>query len=211
VTAIRLIVGLGNPGPKYADTRHNAGAAWAAALAHRAGIELAAETRFKGRVGRGTVAGRDVRLLLPDTYMNLSGEPVGPLARFYRIAPEEVLVAYDEMAFEPGVVRLRRGGGDNGHNGIRSVVAGLGNQRDFVRLRIGVGHPGDAGGVTAYLTSVRMPAAERDAIAAAGDLPDAVLRPLLAGDLQTAMNRLHAPARRPVECGGPSPDGPEQP
>lgn len=211
MTAIRLIVGLGNPGPKYTDTRHNAGAAWVTALADRAGIELAAEARFKGRVGRGTVAGQDVRLLLPDTFMNLSGESVGPLARFYRIAAEEILVAFDEMAFEPGVVRLRRGGGDNGHNGIRSVVVGLGNQRDFVRLRIGVGHPGDAGRVTAYLTSVRMPAAERDAVTAAGDLPDAVLRPLLAGDLQTAMNRLHAPpAHRREACGEPPPDGPQQ-
>jgi len=210
VTAIRLIVGLGNPGSKYADTRHNVGAAWVAALAERERIELAAEARFKGRVGRGLVAGQDVRLLLPDTYMNLSGESVGPLARFYRIAPPEILVAYDEMAFEPGVVRLREGGGDNGHNGIRSVVAGLGNQRDFVRLRIGVGHPGDPGRVTAYLTSVRMPASERDAIAAATELPDAVLEPLLAGDLQTAMNRLHAPAGAAADDkDGPPTDAPE--
>lgn len=190
---IRLIVGLGNPGERYALTRHNVGAECVVALAARLGITLTPESRFKGRLGRATVFGHDVRLLVPDTYMNLSGESVGAVAHFYRIAPEETLVAYDEMAFDPGTVRLRSGGGDNGHNGIRSLVACFGNERGFHRLRIGVGHPGHKDAVTAYLTQARMPSDERARIAAAATLPDDVLADLLAGDLQKAMTRLHTP------------------
>lgn len=190
--AIRLIAGLGNPGPQYQHTRHNVGAELVAALARRYGIPLAEEAKFKGLLGRGAVAGYDVRLLLPLTYMNLSGEAVGAVARFYKIEPEEILVVYDEVAFEPGVLRLKLGGGDNGHNGIRSVIAGLGNRRDFVRLRIGVGHPGDRSRVTAYLTSVRMPEPERRLMEAAFDIPEAVLGELLGGNLQKAMTALHS-------------------
>lgn len=191
--AIRLIAGLGNPGPRYADTRHNAGAWFVGGLARRLGINLAADAKFKGDIGRADIAGNDVRLLLPGTYMNLSGESVGAVARFYRIEPAEILVAYDEMAFEPGVVRLKTGGGANGHNGIESVISGLGNQQGFHRLRIGVGHPGDRDRVTAYLTSVTTPAGERQAIETALDLPDAVLGELVAGHLEKVMNWLHAP------------------
>jgi len=198
MTAIRLIAGLGNPGERYRSTRHNVGAEFVQDLARRFGIAMADEPRFKGLIGRGAIAGHDVRLLIPLTFMNLSGESVGAVARFYKLAPEEVLVAYDEMAFDPGVVRLRSGGGDNGHNGIRSVIAGLGNASGFRRLRIGVGHPGDRSAVTAYLTQVRMPQAERETIEQAVRLGDAVLVDLLAGDIQKAMNRLHAPEDRQV-------------
>jgi len=191
VVPVRLIAGLGNPGPQYQHTRHNAGADFVAALAERYGITLSLDARFKGLVGRGVVAGHDVRLLIPVTYVNLSGEAVGAVARFYKVEPEEILVAYDEMAFEPGVLRLRSGGGDNGHNGIRSVIAGLGNSREFLRLRIGVGHPGDRSRVTAYLTSVRMPAPERQLLEDAYRIPESVLRQLLGGDLQKAMTQLH--------------------
>jgi PTH1 family peptidyl-tRNA hydrolase len=200
MAAIRLIAGLGNPGPQYQHTRHNAGAWFVAMLAERYRIPLAEEGRFKGRVGRGLIAGHDVRLLLPTTYMNLSGESVGAVARFYKLAPEEILICYDEVAFEPGVLRLKSGGGDNGHNGLRSVIAGLGNDRGFVRLRIGVGHPGDRSRVTAYLTSVRMPEAERQLLAQAFDVPDPVLAHLLAGDLQKAMTALHS--RDPAAAAG---------
>ncbi len=193
MTAIRLIAGLGNPGPRYQHTRHNVGAEFVAALARRYGLVLTEQGRFKGLLGRGGILGHDVRLLLPLTYMNLSGESLGAVARFYRIEPGEILVAYDEMAFDPGVVRLKTGGGDNGHNGIRSVIAALGNNREFHRLRIGVGHPGDKSQVTAYLTAVRMPEDERELVARACDLSDGVLRPLLEGDLQRAMTELHAP------------------
>tara|TARA_Y100001933_G_scaffold73943_1_gene75336 strand:- start:3747 stop:4358 length:612 start_codon:yes stop_codon:yes gene_type:complete len=192
VPAIRLIAGLGNPGPQYTDTRHNVGAAFVLALAERYHIPLAEDARFKGRLGRGTIAGHDVRLLVPTTYMNLSGESVGALARFFKLAPEEILVAYDEMAFEPGVLRIKSGGGDNGHNGIRSVIAGLGNERGFARLRIGVGHPGDRGRVTSYLTSVRMPEPERALMNSVFDVPESVLKHLLGGDLEKAMTDLHS-------------------
>jgi peptidyl-tRNA hydrolase, PTH1 family len=192
VTPIRLIAGLGNPGPQYQHTRHNVGAAFVAALAARYRITLGEDGRFKGLIGRGEVAGQDVRLLIPLTYMNLSGDSVGTVARFYKLEPEELLVAYDEMAFAPGVLRLKSGGGDNGHNGIRSVIAGLGNRREFHRLRIGVGHPGDRSRVTAYLTSVRMPEVERTLFERACAIDEAVLRHLLAGDLQKAMTGLHS-------------------
>ena len=189
--AIRLIAGLGNPGPQYQHTRHNVGADFVAALAERFGVALAADGKFKGLIGRGGIVGHDVRLLIPLTYVNLSGDAVGAVARFYKLEPEEILVAYDEMAFEPGVLRLRSGGGDNGHNGIRSVIAGLGNRRDFQRLRIGVGHPGDRSRVTAYLTSVRMPEPERRLLAEAFRIPEPVIQHVLAGDLQKAMTQLH--------------------
>ncbi len=194
MAAVRLLVGLGNPGPRYEATRHNVGEIFLRRLARRCSISLRAETRFKGELGRGTVAGRDLRLLVPTTFMNLSGDAVGAVARYYQIAPEEILVAYDEMAFEPGVVRLRAGGGANGHNGLKSIIEGLGNEKGFLRLRIGVGHPGSKDRVTAYLTSVRMPASEREALEDVCDRAERVLEPLLAGELQTAMNTLHAPA-----------------
>ena len=136
---IRLIVGLGNPGSSYAATRHNVGFRFVEALAGRCGIGLAKSSKFKAVAGRGTVAGVDLRLLLPTTYMNRSGEAVGALARYYRIDAESILVAHDEVAFAPGVLRLKAGGGSNGHRGIESIVDGLGS-REFLRLRIGVGH-----------------------------------------------------------------------
>jgi PTH1 family peptidyl-tRNA hydrolase len=193
MAAIRLIAGLGNPGERYRFTRHNVGAEFVADLAGRFGIALTVEPRFKGCIGRGMILGHDIRLLVPTTFMNLSGESVGAVARFYKLAPEEILVAYDEMAFAPGVVRLRSGGGDNGHNGVRSIIACLGNVSNFPRLRIGVGHPGDRAQVVAYLTQVRMPETERVEIGRACQLTEAVLGELLAGDLHKAMNRLHAP------------------
>lgn len=198
---IRLIAGLGNPGPQYQDTRHNVGADFVVALAERYRIPLAEEAKFKGFLGRGSVAGHDVRLLVPTTYVNLSGDAVGAVARFFKLAPEEILVAYDEMAFEPGVARIKSGGGDNGHNGIRSVITGLGNRRDFQRLRIGVGHPGDRGRVTAYLTSVRMPEAERRLMAEVYQLPESVLKHLLGGDLEKAMTDLHSRESPTLESG----------
>ena len=141
---------------------------------------------------RGSIGGADVRLLLPSTYMNRSGEAVGTYARYYRIGPEEILIAHDEVAFAPGTLRLKDGGGTNGHNGIESVIAGLGS-RDFLRLRIGVGHPGDKDMMLGYLTTVTMPQAEWDRVDAACRLDDELLEVLLQGDVQAAMNRLHKP------------------
>ena len=164
MSALALIVGLGNPGPTYAATRHNVGQRWVETLAERHAIPLQPESKFFGRVGRGRIARHDVRLLVPTTYMNDSGRAVAALANFYKWTPERILVAYDEMAFEPGQVRLREGGGDNGHNGVRSIVAELGKKKGFLRLRIGVGHPGDARRVTSYLTQQTPPAAEREQV-----------------------------------------------
>ena len=191
--AIRLIAGLGNPGARYARTRHNIGAVWLESLARRFSIPLAEDSKSKGAVGRGDMLGRDVRLLVPTTYVNLSGESVSAVAGFYKIAPAEILIAYDEVAFPVGRCRLKDGGGHNGHNGLKSVIAALGNDRSFARLRIGIGHPGDADDMVAYLTRVAMPAAEREAATQAAWLSDEVLEVVLDGDLQQAMNLFHAP------------------
>lgn len=198
--AIRLLVGLGNPGPRYARTRHNIGARWLMALAARFALPLAAAPKLKGEMGRGEMLGHDVRLLLPTTFMNLSGDAVGTVARFYKIDAEEVLVAYDEVAFAVGTCRLKAGGGHNGHNGIKSVIAGLGDNRGFVRLRIGVDHPGHSADMVAYLTGPAMPAEDDRVALAAAALPDVVLGDVLRGDLQPAMNALHAPAPLPQSC-----------
>ncbi len=190
--AIRLIVGLGNPGASHEATRHNAGFRCIEAFADRFGIGLAEAARFKAIVGRGAIAGAELRLLKPATYMNSSGEAVGAFARYYRIAPEAILVAHDEVAFPPGVLRLKAGGGANGHRGIESIVDGLGS-RDFIRLRIGVGHPGHKDLMLGYLTNVAMPEADRLLVDTACRLDDELLEVLMRGDIQGAMNRLHRP------------------
>jgi len=206
--SIRLIVGLGNPGPRYARTRHNVGAVWLESLAARFGIPLAEQARFRGLIGRGEILGREVRLLFPTTYVNLSGDSVGAVARFYRIEPAGILVAYDEVAFPPGVCRLKTGGGHNGHNGLKSIIAALGNDRGFARLRIGVGHPGSADDMVAHLTGVRMPAAERELIDRGSSVGDEVLSLVLDGELQQAMNVFHAPAS---DLDGPASEPPGAP
>jgi len=194
--AIRLIAGLGNPGTRYARTRHNIGAVWLELLARRFGITLAEDRRAKGALGRGDILGRDVRLLVPTTYVNLSGQAIGAVAGFYKIEPAQILIAYDEVAFPLGRCRLKDGGGHNGHNGLKNVIAALGNDKGFARLRIGVGHPGNADDMVAYLTGVAMPPAEREVATRASWLPDEVLRLVLAGDLQQAMNLYHAPLQQ---------------
>lgn len=192
MSELRLVVGLGNPGDQYARTRHNVGERWLRSLAARFGVSLNPERKFKGELGRGDILGHDVRLLFPTTFMNVSGESVGAVAAFYKIEPQEVLVAYDEVAFDPGTTKLKVGGGDNGHNGIRSVVAGLGNAAGFARLRIGVGHPGDPSTMTSYLTRVAMPEPERAVVEASVDMDDVLLGHVLDCDWQKAMTLLHS-------------------
>jgi PTH1 family peptidyl-tRNA hydrolase len=191
VPAIRLIVGLGNPGPRYDGTPHNVGADFVEALAARFRIGLTEEPRFKGRLGRGPIAGHDVRLLIPNTFMNLSGESVGAVATFYKLAPAEILVIHDEMAFEPGVMRLKRDGGHNGHNGLRDIIASLGNDAGFVRLRVGVGHPGDRGRVSGFLTGAKMRADDREKVRAAMAVSDQLIELICTGEIAKAMNVLH--------------------
>ncbi len=136
---MRLVVGLGNPGRAYDATRHNVGFEVVDALANEEGISLS-DRKFKGRFGRGRVAGEDCFLLKPDTYMNVSGESVGPMAGFYRIPPEDVIVVHDDLDIEVGRLKMKRGGGHGGHNGLRSLMSHLPSP-DFVRIRVGVGRP----------------------------------------------------------------------
>ncbi|MBO5394028.1 MAG: aminoacyl-tRNA hydrolase, partial [Pseudomonas sp.] len=127
MTAIKLIVGLGNPGTEYEQTRHNAGALFVERLAAANGVNLVADRKYFGLTGRFSHQGQDVRLLIPTTYMNRSGQAVAALAGFYRIAPESILVAHDELDLPPGVAKLKLGGGHGGHNGLRDIIAQLGN------------------------------------------------------------------------------------
>ena len=137
---IKLIAGLGNPGPEYEHTRHNAGFWWVDAAARRLGVRLSAERAFFGLAGRATHAEGPVWLLEPQTYMNRSGQSVGALARFYKILPDEILVVHDELDLPPGAAKLKKGGSSGGHNGLKDISAVLGTQ-DYWRLRIGIGHP----------------------------------------------------------------------
>ena len=143
----RLIVGLGNPGRDYEETRHNAGFWFCARLAQQWGESLAMEPRFHGIVGRSA---QNVWMLLPQTFMNRSGQAVGALARFHRIVPAEILVVHDELDISPGQLRLKFGGGMGGHNGLKDITSHLGTQ-DYWRLRIGIGHPGDRNEVVNYV------------------------------------------------------------
>ena len=198
MAGIRVIAGLGNPGEKYRRTRHNVGAEYIFELARQFGIPMQEESRFKGWLGRGMVYGQDVRLLVPTTYMNDSGLSLGALLRFFKLEPSQFLVCYDEVAFDPGTVKLKEDGGHNGHNGIKSVISGFGNRRDFVRLRIGVGHAGDKNKMVAFLTSVDMPASEVRLVEDALRIDRNVFEYLFAGDLQKAMTTLHAPPPAPT-------------
>ena len=145
---IKLFVGLGNPGPEYADTRHNAGFWWIDQIARQLGATLAPERAFHGHAARASVQGQSVWLLKPQTFMNLSGKAVAALARFYKIAPQEILVAHDELDLPAGEAKLKQGGGHAGHNGLRDIHAQLGSS-DYWRLRLGIGHPGHKAQVTA--------------------------------------------------------------
>ena len=138
---IKLFVGLGNPGPEYEDTRHNAGFWWIDGLARELKVHLQPERSYWGLAARANVQGQTVWLLQPQTFMNLSGKSVGTLARFFKIKPEEILVVHDELDLPPGQVKLKKGGGHGGHNGLRDIHAQLGSP-DYWRLRIGIGHPG---------------------------------------------------------------------
>jgi PTH1 family peptidyl-tRNA hydrolase len=138
--SIRLIVGLGNPGAEYEQTRHNAGFWLVDNLANSLGARLQRETRFNALMAKTSVGGNELWLLEPQTYMNRSGQSVGGLARFYKINPDEVLVVHDELDLPPGAAKLKKGGSSGGHNGLKDITAALGTQ-DYWRLRLGIGHP----------------------------------------------------------------------
>ncbi|RDI16998.1 peptidyl-tRNA hydrolase [Pseudacidovorax intermedius] len=186
---IKLFVGLGNPGPEYEDTRHNAGFWWIDALARDWKLHLAPERSYHGLAARTNVGGQTVWLLEPQTFMNLSGKSVAALARFFKIAPEEILVVHDELDVVPGQAKLKFGGSHAGHNGLRDIHAQLGTG-DYWRLRVGIGHPGVKSEVVNWV--LKKPLREqREAI------DDAIVRSLravptlLAGDITAAMQQIH--------------------
>jgi PTH1 family peptidyl-tRNA hydrolase len=193
-TPIKLIVGLGNPGPEYVETRHNAGFWLIDEIARAFGGSLQNESKFHGETARVLIDGRDVRLLKPMKFMNRSGLSVASLANFFKIPVESILVAHDEMDFDAGIMRLKKGGGHGGHNGLRDIIAQMGNQKDFMRLRMGIGHPGHASKVTGYVLG--KPSVD-DRISIERGIDDAmrVLPSLLSGDVQKAMNELHTKSK----------------
>ncbi|MBE2895332.1 aminoacyl-tRNA hydrolase [Pasteurellaceae bacterium HPA106] len=190
MSQIKLIVGLNNPGAQYDGTRHNAGEWVLSALCERNHVRLVPESKYFGATAKATIEGQEVRLLLPSTFMNLSGKSVSALANFFRIAPQEILVIHDELDLPPGIAKFKLGGGHGGHNGLKDIIARLGNQRDFYRLRLGIGHPGDKSLVSNYVLSKPAPA-EREKIIQAVDEATRCIELMLKQDINAAMNRLN--------------------
>ena len=190
---ISLIAGLGNPGAEYAETRHNAGFRFLDELLKVSGHGLQTENLFSGRVARASIAGRDIWLLAPNTFMNHSGDAVSQLARYYRIQVEEILVAHDELDLPVGAVRLKKAGGAGGHNGISDIIKKLGSP-DFLRLRIGIGRPSHSDQVVSFVLK-KAPKAEQELIDAA--IHDALqyIDDIVRGQAQKVMNALHTHAR----------------
>ncbi len=200
---IRLIVGLGNPGAEYDATRHNAGAWWVQAAADALGAGWAHDRAFHGLVARANRPAGPVWLLQPLTYMNLSGKAVAPLARFFKIAADEILAVHDELDLLPGQAKLKQGGGVAGHNGLKDIQAQLGSA-DFWRLRLGIGHPGDRADVAGYVLR-RAPAAEREALVGAIEQSLKALPLLLDGAMDRALAAIHAKPPRPKPPRPPRP------
>ena len=195
---IKLFVGLGNPGPDYEATRHNAGFWWVEALARDLKIQLVPDRGYHAHMARTNVHGQIVWLLEPQTFMNLSGKSVAALARFYKIQPEEILVAHDELDVVPGQAKLKFGGSHAGHNGLRDIHAQLGSA-DYWRLRIGIGHPGVKSEVVGWV--LKKPDAEqRTAIEECVDRTLKAVPALLAGEMDKATLIVHthkAPRPKP--------------
>ena len=201
---IRLLVGLGNPGPEYEDTRHNAGFWFIDAVARELKTSLAPERSYFGLVARVNLREGPVWLLEPMTFMNLSGKSVGALARFFKIAPGEILVAHDELDLLPGQVKMKLGGSHAGHNGLKDIHAALGSA-DFWRLRLGIGHPGVRAEVVNYV--LRKPMADdREAIDKGIAQGVSALDLLLEGDMERALMKVHAKPPRPKPPRTPIPD-----
>ena len=208
---IKLFVGLGNPGPEYEATRHNAGFWFIDALARDCKVTLVPERGFHGLAARASIGGQSVWLLEPQTFMNLSGKSVAALARFYKIAPEEILVAHDELDVLPGQAKLKRGGSHAGHNGLRDIHAQLGTG-DYWRLRLGIGHPGARSEVVGWV--LKKPLREqRDAIDEAIDRSLRAAPMLVAGDMDMATVQIHTskPPRPKPPRKSPTEDTPAAP
>lgn len=187
---IRLIVGLGNPGREYEATRHNVGFWWVDTLAQEHKLNFKNDVKFQGLIARGMVHEHEIFLLKPQTFMNLSGRAVAAVAQFYKILPAQILVIHDELDLEPGIAKLKTGGGHGGHNGLKDIIAQLGT-KDFWRLRIGIGHPGDRAQVSNFVLSPpRQP--EREPIALALENAHRVAPLIIAGKMEAAMLQLHS-------------------
>jgi PTH1 family peptidyl-tRNA hydrolase len=192
---IRLLVGLGNPGPEYEATRHNAGFWWVDAAARKLGVTLLPQRSYFGLAGRANTPSGPVWLLQPMTYMNLSGKSVAALSRFFKIAPAEILVVHDELDLMPGQVKIKFGGGHAGHNGLKDIHAQLGSA-DYWRLRLGIGHPGVKAEVIDYV--LRKPAPEqREQIEQGVTRSIDALDLLVGGEMERAMMAIHARPPRP--------------
>jgi PTH1 family peptidyl-tRNA hydrolase len=188
---IKLLVGLGNPGTEYQRTRHNAGWDFVELVAEQHGGTLKAESKFHGLTGRVNIGTHDLKLLIPTTFMNHSGQAVAAMANFYKIEPEAILIAHDELDMDPGVARLKLGGGHGGHNGLRDTITSLGNNKDFARLRLGIGHPGNAKQVSGYVLK-RAPSDQFEKISDALYEAARVLPEVCAADFPAAMQTLHS-------------------
>ena len=186
---IKLIVGLGNPGEKYAKTRHNAGFLFLDSLCEQLGVSLKADKHCHGRTAKATIAEQDVRLLAPDTFMNLSGRAVVAATQYYKIALSEILVVHDELDLDAGIARLKLSGGHGGNNGLRDVIQQTGS-KDFARLRIGIGHPGVGRDVSGW---VLKPANKDDQAKIDNAIAESlrVVNLITQGDFPRAMNELH--------------------
>jgi len=195
-TPIRLIAGLGNPGREHERDRHNVGFWLVAQFAAQQRVTLAKDAKYHGLVARLTRPDGEVWLVLPQTYMNLSGKSVGGLARYFKISPEEILVVHDELDFAPGVSKMKLGGGVAGHNGLKDISAALGSQ-NFWRLRIGIGHPGDRNRVADYVLSSPLPP-DRELIDNAIERSLECLPHALEGNMTAAMLKLHTKPAAPV-------------
>lgn len=191
MSKIKLIVGLANPGADYAQTRHNAGAWYVDLLAQRHQQSLKEESKFFGYTARINLAGDDVRLLVPTTFMNLSGKAVQAMANFYRIELNEILVAHDELDLPPGVAKMKLGGGNGGHNGLKDIQSKFSNNPNFYRLRIGIGHPGDKNKVVGFVLG-KPPMSEQKLIDDAIDEALSCTDILMRDGFEKAMNRLHS-------------------
>ncbi|MGX2974227.1 aminoacyl-tRNA hydrolase [Ursidibacter arcticus] len=191
MSQIKLIVGLANPGAKYEETRHNAGEWLINEIARMYNVTLKEETKYFGKVAKINTAQGEVRLLVPTTFMNLSGKAVGALANFYRIKPEEILVAHDELDLPPGIAKIKQGGGHGGHNGLKDIVASLGNNNNFYRVRIGIGHPGHKDLVAGYVLGKPSPT-DKPLIDAAVDEASRCVDVLFKDGIVKATNRLNA-------------------
>lgn len=188
---IKLIAGLGNPGPEYIKTRHNAGVWFVEELAQRNNISLRPEKKYSGLYGKGLIGNELVHLLIPTTFMNLSGQAVAPLANFFRISVDNILIAHDELDMLPGSVKIKQGGGHGGHNGLKDIIARMANNRDFYRLRIGIGHPGHREKVTSHVLG-RAPQNEQSLIEQAIDEATRCFELWQVDGLKSAQQRLHA-------------------